>query len=129
MIKSKSNSQYRHKLWKLDLKAHIGFIVGYVSTNIYWVWVLHKKKLVSVQDVIFNKDEIWNKESIQYTANKIKKIDDAIKIVKVLKLEAEDIQLDEDLEKKVELALVILHQNNCKAEDFDANINADEAKA
>ena len=56
-------------------------------------------------------------------------MDDAIKIVKVLKLEAEDIQLGEDLEEEVESGPAILHQNNHEAENLDTNVNADEAEA
>ena len=126
LIKSKGDPQYRHKLRKLDPKAHIGFLVGYESTNIYRVWVPHKKKVVSVRNVIFNEDEIWNGESIQYTADRIKKMDDAIKIVQASESEAEDIQLGEDLEEEVELAPAISHQNNHEAENLDANVNADE---
>lgn len=50
--------RYRHKLCKLDFKSHIGFLVGYESTNIYRVWVPYKKKVVSVQDVIFDEDKV-----------------------------------------------------------------------
>ena len=48
LIKSKSDPQYYHKLRKLDSKAHISFFVSYKSTNIYWVWISHKKKVVLV---------------------------------------------------------------------------------
>ena len=44
-----------------------------------------------MSDVIFNEDKIWNEELIQYTANKIQKMDDIIKIVQVSKSEVEDI--------------------------------------
>ena len=64
LIKSKGDPQYRYKLRELDPKAHIGFLVGYESTNTYRVLVPHKKKVVSVRDVIFNEDVIWNGESI-----------------------------------------------------------------
>lgn len=61
--------------------------------------------MVSVRDVIFNEDEIWDREPIQYTADKIKKLNETIEIVQVPEsgiLETEDIQLGEDLD--VELA-------------------------
>ena len=128
VIKYKKNPQYRHKLWKLDPKAPIGFLVDYESTNIYQVWIPHKKKVVSVWDVIFNKDEIWNGGPIQYTADKMKRMNDAIKLLQVPKLEAEDIHLGIDLENKVELALAISHQNNHEAKDFDADVDADKAE-
>lgn len=34
-INSKNDAQYRNKHRKLDAKAHIGFLIGYKSTNIY----------------------------------------------------------------------------------------------
>ena len=64
LIKPKSDSQYRHKLRKLDFKAHIGFFVSYNLINIYQIWVPHKKKDILVWDIIFNEDEIGNGESI-----------------------------------------------------------------
>ena len=109
LTKSKGESQYRHKLRRLDPKAHIGFLVGYESTNIYRVWVPHKK-VVSVRDVIFNEDEVWNGEPIQYTAEKMKRLDDAIEVIQVPESETEDIQLSEDLEE-VESVSAITHQN------------------
>ena len=60
---------------------------------------------------------------------KIKKKDDAIKIIQVSKLEIEDIQLGEDLEKEVELAPAISYQNGHKAKNLDIDINTNEAKA
>lgn len=58
----------------------------------------------------------------------IKKMDETIKIVQISELEAEDIQLGEDIEEKIESAPKLSHQNNHIAEDFDANINADKVK-
>ena len=129
LIKSKGDPQYRHKLRKLDSKAHIGFLVGYESTNIYQIWVPHKKKVISVRDVIFNEDEIWNGESIQYTADRIQKMDDVIKIVQVSESEVEDIQLGEDLGEEVESAPAISYQNDYETEDHDVDVNANEAEA
>lgn len=47
LIKSKGNAQYWHKRQKLDAKAHISFLVGYESTNIYQVWIPIKKSGIS----------------------------------------------------------------------------------
>ena len=85
--------------------------------------------MILVRDIILNKNQIWNRKPIQYTANKIKGIDDAIKLMQVPELEIEDIYLGRDLENKVELAPAISHQNNHKAEDFDADVDADKAEA
>ncbi len=58
LIKLKKDPQYRQKHRKLDVKAHIGFVVGYESTNIYRILGLHKKRVVSIREVIFNEDEV-----------------------------------------------------------------------
>ena len=81
LTKSKDDARYQHKLCKLDSKSYIGFLVGYESINIYRVWVPHKKKIVSVQDIIFDKDKVWDDKPIQYNTEKIKKLDNAIKMV------------------------------------------------
>ena len=60
LIKSKEDPQYRQKCCKLDAKAYISFFVGYESTNIYRIWVPHKKTMVSVKEVIFNEDKVWD---------------------------------------------------------------------
>ncbi|KID94871.1 polyprotein, partial [Metarhizium majus ARSEF 297] len=32
----------KEKLWKLNPRAHIGYLIGYESTNIYKIWVPHR---------------------------------------------------------------------------------------
>lgn len=124
-IKSKGDAQYRHKRRKLDAKAHIGFLVGYESTNIYRIWVPHKKKVVSVRDVIFNEDEIWDGMPLQRTADEIKELDEAIQVVELPQAEElEDIQLSEDLE----VESVITRQADHEAEDLDTDIVAAETE-
>ncbi len=59
----------------------------------------YKKRVVSVGDVIFNENEIWDSVPHQRTADKIKELDEAIQVIELPKAdELEDIQLNEDLE-------------------------------
>ena len=83
LIKLKSNSQYPHKRQKLDKRPHVDFLVGYKSINIYQRWIPHKQKVVSIQDVIFNENKVWDRKLIQQTPNEIKVIDEAIKVLQV----------------------------------------------
>src|SRR5204863_1388254 len=39
---------------KLKPRAHIGYLVGYDSTNIFRIWVPSKQKVISTHDVTFN---------------------------------------------------------------------------
>lgn len=123
MIKSKEDPQYRQKRCKLNPKAHIGLLVGYESTSIYRVWVPHKKKIVSVRDVIFDEDEVWDGAPLQRMAKDIKQLDDAIELVELPQTDKlEDIQLNEDLKESE-----ITRQTDQEAEDLD--LDADNIAA
>lgn len=123
LIKSKSDVQYQHKRRKLDVKVHIGFLVDYKLTNIYWVWIPIKEKVVLVREIIFDKDEVWDGKPIPYSDNDIRELDKAIKYIKVPELEVnkmENIQLGKDSE--IDMAIItITYQAGHKAEDFDIN--------
>lgn len=45
--------------------------------------MLYKKKVESVKDIISDEDKVWDGILLQYTANKIKKLDKAIRIIKL----------------------------------------------
>ena len=49
---------------KLEPKAHIGFLVGYVSTNIYRIWVPRLGKVMSMRDVKFNEEKVYSSKEI-----------------------------------------------------------------
>jgi len=56
-----SDAQLKKKrLSKLDLRAHISYLIGYNSTNIYRIWILYKGIIISTRDVIFNKKTFFN---------------------------------------------------------------------
>ncbi|KAG6995781.1 hypothetical protein G7Y79_00042g078860 [Physcia stellaris] len=41
---------------KMRAKAHIGFLVGYDSTNIFLIWIPSQRKVIRTRDVTFNED-------------------------------------------------------------------------
>jgi len=56
-----SDAQLKKKrLSKLDLRAHIGYLVGYNSTNIYRIWIPYKGIIISTKDVIFDEKTFFN---------------------------------------------------------------------
>lgn len=74
--------------------------------------------MISIQDIIFNKDKVQNGIPFQYTINKSKELDEAIQVIELLQIDKlEDIQLSENLEVKSE----IIHQTDHKIEDLDTN--------
>jgi hypothetical protein len=50
----------KKRLSKLDPRAHIGYLVGYNSTNIYRIWILYKGIVISTRDVIFDKKTFFD---------------------------------------------------------------------
>lgn len=80
--------------------------------------MLYKKIVISVQDIIFNEDKIWDCILLQNTTNKIKELDKAIQVIKLLqKNKLEDIQLGKNLEVESK----ITHQTNHEEEDLHTN--------
>ncbi len=58
-----------------------------------------KKRVVSVRDVISNKDEVWDGLPLQRTDDEIKELDEAIQVIQLPQAdELDDIQLSENLE-------------------------------
>jgi hypothetical protein len=47
---------------KLEPRAHIGYLVGYQSSNIYKIWVPHKNKVILTRDVVFNESAVFEDE-------------------------------------------------------------------
>ena len=83
----------------------------------------NKKRVVSVRDVIFNEDEVWDGMPLQRTAEEIKELDEAIQVIELPQAdELEDIQLSEDLEVESE----ITRQTDHEAEDLDVDNIAGE---
>ena len=52
----------KKRLFKLDPRAHIGYLVGYDSTNIYRIWIPHQGKVISTRDVIFDKNILFDRK-------------------------------------------------------------------
>ncbi|KAK9444618.1 Integrase, catalytic core [Metarhizium brunneum] len=50
---------------KLEPRAHIGYLVGYQSSNIYKIWVPHKNKDILTRDVIFNESTFFENKIAQ----------------------------------------------------------------
>ena len=101
LIKSKGDPDFSGKLQKLQPKAHIGFLVGYESTNIYRIWIPHKRKVISARDVIFDEGEFFDGKPTRITEELMSTLDEAIELVEVPRLpEHEDIQLLPDVENE-----------------------------
>jgi hypothetical protein len=53
-----SDAQLKKKRkWRLALKAWIGYIIGYRSSNNYRIWPFIENRIITIRNVIFNENE------------------------------------------------------------------------
>ena len=124
LIKSKRDANHPGKRQKLDAKAHIGYLVGYESANIYRIWIPHKQKVISARDVIFNEDEVWDQKPVRLSPAEIQELDKAVEVVEVPQAdEQEDIQLAKDLD--LDLSNPITQQHNHEMESLEEEEQAE----
>lgn len=45
---------------KLQERAHIGFLLGYDSTNIFFIWIPSKRKVIRTRDVVFDDTSFYD---------------------------------------------------------------------
>lgn len=74
--------------------------------------------MVSVRDMIFNEDKVWDRIPIQCTFDEIKVMDKAIKVLQLSEIEIDNVQLEENVDEE-DVTLLIAHQNNQEAEDLN----------
>jgi transposase InsO family protein len=51
------------KGFKTKPRAHIGYLVGYVASNIYRIWILELKEVIITRNVVFDETSFYNKNS------------------------------------------------------------------
>lgn len=49
---------------KMQPRAHIGYLVGYDSRNIYRIWIPSKKRVVRTRDVTFDHKSFWSADDL-----------------------------------------------------------------
>ena len=91
---------------KLEPHAHIGYLVGYDSTNIFWIWIPSKQKVISTCDVTFNETLFYDlkiPDAIQLNQLS-EQILEVIKMLELLRLSNSELVNDsnEKEEPKVE---------------------------
>ena len=49
---------------KLDPRAHIGYLVGYDSTNIFCIWIPSRNKVIQTRDVTFDENVFYDPSTV-----------------------------------------------------------------
>ncbi|RYP50368.1 hypothetical protein DL768_004133 [Monosporascus sp. mg162] len=66
------------RLKKMDLRAYIGYLVGYVASNIYRVWVPLQQRVITVRDVTFDETKKYRGDQQQKSSIEIAELNDQI---------------------------------------------------
>ena len=66
---SSDTKRHTKRLQRLDLKAWIGYLVGYRLSNIFRVWVPSMGKVISTRDVVFDEYTIFDGSEKQIINN------------------------------------------------------------
>ena len=97
LIKSAGDPQFPKKLEKLEPRAHIGYLVGYSSTNIYRIWIPYKRKVISTRDILFDESSVYEHKPLPVSTELIKQLDKILVRIELLNEEPEH-QIGQDEE-------------------------------
>jgi hypothetical protein len=99
----------------------------YESTNIYRIWIPHKRKVISAREFIFDESEFFNGKPTRLTQELLDTLDEAVELVEVTKLaENEDIQLpdtENESPDSEEAPIDQIHQEEIDDDNEEMDIN------
>ena len=73
----------KNRLQRLNPRAHIGYLVGYESTNIFRIWIPHKGEVISSRDVIFDEDEFFDGRKVDLDDGLVATLDNFVHQIKL----------------------------------------------
>ena len=76
----------RSKLEKLEPRAHIGYLVGYDSTNVFRIWIPSQKTVILTRDVVFDITKRYHPDDDQSYAT-----EEVIQTIQTLTIDIEDL--------------------------------------
>lgn len=126
-----SEAQLKKKrLKKLDPRAHIGYLVGYDSTNIYRIWIPHKGIVISTRDVIFDEKTFFDGKRTNLSGELIAEMDELIEKIKLPEPQAiNEALLEEDEEVFEPTAIEEDSDDDEPIQDFDEDEDLQLARA
>ena len=87
---------------KLAARAHISYLVGYDSTNIYRIWVPSKKKVIRTRDVTFDEKLFYDPKEPDLARILQLEVEQIVEVVDISSTDlnslAENIDLESDLD-------------------------------
>ena len=68
---------------KLDLRAFVGHLVRYDSTNIFRVWVPSKNSVIRTRNVVFDPDSKYNPTELDTAVGLSEEVDNIVSILQI----------------------------------------------
>jgi transposase InsO family protein len=126
-----SDAQRKKKrLMKLNPRAHIGYLVGYDSTNIYRIWIPHKGIVISTRDVIFDENTFFDGKRTDRSNELIAELDTLIEKIKLPETQARNETILEEDEEVLETEVgEDSEEEEEPIQDFNHNEDLELAKA
>ncbi len=90
-----------NRLFKLNPRAYIGYLVGYESTNIFRVWVPEKGTIITTRDVIFDETRFFSDKDSQPPIV-IDQLDDLIAKIQIPKHQLQNERLLEPTDEETQ---------------------------
>ena len=81
---------------KLDPRAHIGYLVGYDSTNIFRIWIPSRGKVIRIRDVTFKDDLLYHPSDLDIGAVVREEAEKLVETLELPEFQVEQIE-DENL--------------------------------
>jgi transposase InsO family protein len=124
----------KNRLWKLDSRAYIGYLVGYDSTNIFRIWIPYQGKVISTRDVLFDENTFFNGKMEDFSQALIKELDELIARIELPKAQASNEKILEEDEEMLDPVFTDDSQQEQEQDqeliaDFNQEVDLELAKA
>ncbi|KAI0992666.1 hypothetical protein K3495_g15519, partial [Podosphaera aphanis] len=82
---------------KMLPRAHIGYLVGYDSRNIYRIWIPSKKRVIRTRDVTFDHASFWTPDDLDIGDMLKESANEVIRLLELPQVDAEELEDEEDI--------------------------------
>ena len=111
---------------KLEPRAHIGYLVGYDSTNIFRVWIPSEERVVATRDVTFQETVFYDPKEPDLASQLRLRADQILDVIEVThpssSSHTDDIDTDSDDEEEIGDTIIVRPRTNEPREESGQQI-------
>ena len=68
---------------KMEPRSYIGYLVGYDSSNIFRIWVPHRRTVIRARDVRFDETKRYDPQEVNLVDKLRQRVDDIIEVIEI----------------------------------------------